>query len=128
MIYELIYPMLILSVSFAADPVTFPATDWVTVIERSVVITILVLLFAISAWAREMRMSRRIDLLEEHAEQTTGRLAALGETATQAMERQTKILESLVTAFEGRVCIACENREEWEEWKREHRERQDDGK
>lgn len=105
-----------------AQTVTEPDLDWLQVVERLGLAVALVVFFVWTSWQREQRMGKRIDWLEKQGNTFSSKLAALTELVTEALRRDTDIVEEAVQTLESRPCIAFENQEQFAAWLKQHKE------
>ena len=90
--------------------------DWMGAIERLGLAVVLVVFFVYTSWQREQRMGKRIDQLERQAVSQNSKLAALTELVTEALKRDTEIVDDALKTLESRPCYAV-TREQFEKWK-----------
>ena len=88
--------------------------DWMQMIERLGLAVALVVFFVITGWKREQRMAKRLDWLEKENDKLATRTATLTEQVNQSVTRTNQIIDEALKTLNGRMCWACESREEFD--------------
>jgi hypothetical protein len=103
----------------AEIPHSVEMTDWIQMVERLGLAVALVIFFVVTGWKREQRMARRLDWLEKENDKLSTRTATLAEQVNQSLLNSTKLVGEALHVLDGRMCWACQTREEFDEMKRQ---------
>jgi hypothetical protein len=98
---------------FASEAAVF-SEGWTASIEKIGLAVVLVVFFVITGWKREQRMAKRIDWLEKENDKLSIRVATLTEQVNQAVLKTATLLADSMRTLEGRMCWACQTRDDFE--------------
>jgi hypothetical protein len=98
-----------------AAEIPYNVSDWVNMVERLGLAIALVVFFVATGWQREKRMAKRLDWLERENDKLSTRTAVLAEQVHTSLIQTTSTVTETLKILDGRMCWACQNREEFEE-------------
>lgn len=98
----------------ASESAVFADEGWIMSLEKLGLAVVLVLFFVATGWKREQRMAKRIDWLERENDKLSIRVATLTEQVNQAVLKTATLLSDSMRTLEGRMCWACQTREDFE--------------
>lgn len=98
----------------AAEAAAITAHDWIAMVERLGLAVALVVFFVATGWAREQRMSKRIDKLEKDNARLSGQLATLTAQINETLRQENLTMDRALAVLNARTCYAFRNREEFE--------------
>lgn len=98
---------------FASEAAFFD-NGWTASVEKLGLAVALVVFFVFTGWKREQRMAKRIDWLERENDKLSIRVATLTEQVNQAVLKTATLLADSMRTLEGRMCWACQTREDFD--------------